>query len=171
MPNIFDIISGFVFPSPLIPNPKSVLHELDVVQHKPTGSQLFGLLCLLFYFCGVSSRFSFMCRCYPPLSIFSLCLCFPACCRDAWFRSHHMTWFFWFLEPDQDIVAPLSFRSLTIRRAPSTDVSGNYTTINWSCVPIAYYVLILPQVWVCAHLQKKHEMYLKIPAGRLDTVK
>lgn len=41
-----------------------------------------------------------------------------------------------FLEPDQDIVAPLSFRSLTIKRAPSTDVSGNYTVWNKAVVQL-----------------------------------
>lgn len=53
MPNIFDRISGFVFTHS---NPQSaavVLHELDVdvIQHQPTGFQLFGLFVCFFLWC------------------------------------------------------------------------------------------------------------------------
>lgn len=53
MPTISDIISGFVFTlrQSQTQSPAVLQLELDVIQHKPTGSQLFGLFCLLFLWC------------------------------------------------------------------------------------------------------------------------
>lgn len=102
----------------------------------------FGLFFVCF-FCGVSSRFLFMCCCYPALSIFSLCFCCLACCHDAWFGSPHVTWFENAWSLIRTLLLLCLFRSLTIRRAPSTDVSGNLTNLNWSCVPVVYYYVLI----------------------------